>query len=85
MTLLKSSVDPRSAGFRENEARMRALVGDLRDHVGRIKEGGGQSAREKHLARGKLLPRERNQVTASSSCDLDPIVRLTASSAQIAV
>jgi len=59
MTRLKSSVDPRSADFKNNQAHMRALVEDLRDKVNRIKEGGGEAARARHLARGKLLPRER--------------------------
>jgi len=38
---------------------MQALVDDLRLRVRKISEGGSQRAREKHLARGKLLPRER--------------------------
>ncbi len=59
MTQLKSAINPRSAEFRENRAAMRAMMADLRDKVGRIKDGGGREAREKHLARGKLLPRER--------------------------
>src|SRR5207302_40106 len=37
----------------------RALVVDLRAKVGAIREGGGEEARRRHLARGKLLPRER--------------------------
>ena len=59
MTILKSSIDPKSAEFRENEAVMRGLVDDLRDTVGRIKDGGGEKARQRHIDRGKLLPRER--------------------------
>ena len=38
---------------------MRALVQDLRDKVAVIREGGGAEARRRHLARGKLLARER--------------------------
>jgi 3-methylcrotonyl-CoA carboxylase beta subunit len=38
---------------------MRALVDDLRVLVARLAEGGGKTARERHLSRGKLLPRER--------------------------
>ncbi len=59
MTQLSSSINPRSAEFRENKAAMTALVAELRDTVARIKEGGGEQARQRHLARGKLLPRER--------------------------
>ncbi|MGH7101103.1 MAG: carboxyl transferase domain-containing protein [Acetobacteraceae bacterium] len=38
---------------------MRRLVDDLRAAADRIREGGGKRARERHLARGKLLPRDR--------------------------
>ena len=59
MAVLKSTVDPRSAAFQANAETMAALVDDLRRTVGRIREGGGPDARAKHLARGKLLPRDR--------------------------
>jgi 3-methylcrotonyl-CoA carboxylase beta subunit len=42
-----------------NARAMRELVADLRAKVGRIMLGGGEAARAKHEARGKLLPRER--------------------------
>ena len=38
---------------------MEALVSDLREKVARISKGGSERARQKHLDRGKLLPRER--------------------------
>jgi 3-methylcrotonyl-CoA carboxylase beta subunit len=59
MTVLKTAVDPRSQEFRANAAGMAALVDDLRAKVDAVREGGGAAARERHLARGKLLPRER--------------------------
>jgi 3-methylcrotonyl-CoA carboxylase beta subunit len=59
MTVLKSAIDTKSEAFRENDAGMRALVEDLKAKVAEIKEGGGAKARERHLARGKMLPRER--------------------------
>ena len=59
MTVLKSAVDPRSEEFRTNAAAMAALVADLRAKVDGVRLGGGEAARQKHLARGKLLPRER--------------------------
>ncbi|SFO72713.1 3-methylcrotonyl-CoA carboxylase beta subunit [Geodermatophilus dictyosporus] len=37
----------------------RALVADLRDQLARVAEGGGARARERHVSRGKFLPRER--------------------------
>ena len=57
--ILKSELQPRSAEFRENAERMRALVGDLKEKVALVSQGGDAAARDKHLARGKLLPRER--------------------------
>ena len=59
MTVLKSAIDTRSEEFGRNQAAHRTLVEDLRAKVAQIKEGGGAPARDKHLARGKLLPRER--------------------------
>ncbi|HVB46848.1 MAG TPA: carboxyl transferase domain-containing protein, partial [Burkholderiales bacterium] len=59
MPVIKSQLDPRAAEFRANAERMRALVADLRDKVAAIALGGEEHARQKHVARGKLLPRER--------------------------
>jgi 3-methylcrotonyl-CoA carboxylase beta subunit len=59
MAVLTSDIDPRSDAFRANAEAMGGLVADLRDHVTRIKAGGGERARERHLSRGKLLPRDR--------------------------
>ncbi len=59
MPVIKSQLKPRAAEFRANAERMRALVADLREKVGAIALGGDEQARAKHVARGKLLPRER--------------------------
>jgi 3-methylcrotonyl-CoA carboxylase beta subunit len=59
MTVLATSVDPRSDIFKANAAAMRELVEDLRKKVAAIAEGGGPEARRRHVGRGKLLPRER--------------------------
>ncbi len=59
MSILKTRLNPRNADFLANAAAMRTLVDDLRDKAARIALGGPESARQKHLARGKLLPRER--------------------------
>jgi 3-methylcrotonyl-CoA carboxylase beta subunit len=59
MSILKSQISPRSEAFRENESAMRALVEDLQAKLHGIKQGGGEKARERHLSRGKLLPRDR--------------------------
>ena len=59
MTILETAIDPRSAAFRDNAAIMAGLVEDLAAQVATIREGGSEKARERHLARGKLLPRDR--------------------------
>ncbi|HSE77362.1 MAG TPA: carboxyl transferase domain-containing protein [Alphaproteobacteria bacterium] len=59
MTVLKTAADPRDDSFKANDLAMRALVADLRAKLAEIKQGGGAAARDKHLKRGKLLPRER--------------------------
>jgi 3-methylcrotonyl-CoA carboxylase beta subunit len=59
MTQIRSNIDTRSADFAANAAAMRALVADLRTRTAEAGRGGGDEAREKHLARGKLLVRDR--------------------------
>jgi 3-methylcrotonyl-CoA carboxylase beta subunit len=59
MQALQSKINPRSDDFRANAAHMKALVEDLRVQAAKVALGGGESARAKHTARGKLLPRER--------------------------
>jgi 3-methylcrotonyl-CoA carboxylase beta subunit len=56
---LASSIDTSSEEFRSNAARMDALVDELRKRRAEAAEGGPARARERHVARGKLLPRER--------------------------
>ena len=59
MSVLKSSVNPRSEEFRANQTVMRGLVGDLRTRFAGVASGGGAVAQARHVARGKLLPRDR--------------------------
>ncbi len=59
MSVIDSSINTRSEAYQANAAAMRKLVSDLRDRVARASLGGGEQARDKHLARGKLLPRDR--------------------------
>ncbi|MFP1130057.1 carboxyl transferase domain-containing protein [Asticcacaulis sp. W401b] len=56
---LTSQIDKNSADFTANSAHMQGLVDDLRALTARIAEGGSDSARQKHVSRGKLLPRQR--------------------------
>ncbi|MSQ72302.1 MAG: methylcrotonoyl-CoA carboxylase [Betaproteobacteria bacterium] len=59
MTTLKSAIKTRSAEFSANAAAMRALTADLRDKIASVSQGGDAASRERHTARGKLLPRDR--------------------------
>ncbi|MEH6609746.1 MAG: carboxyl transferase domain-containing protein [Halioglobus sp.] len=59
MTVLHSKLNTRDAAFVANRENMQEQVDDLRAVVERIHLGGGEKARERHQARGKLLPRER--------------------------
>ncbi len=62
MPVLPTQLNARSADFLANAAAMRTLVEDLNAHIAKIFEGGGEVARARHVARGKLLPRERVQM-----------------------
>jgi 3-methylcrotonyl-CoA carboxylase beta subunit len=57
--MLDSKVDRKSADFGANAAAMRALVEELRARQAQSALGGGEAARARHVARGKLLPRDR--------------------------
>jgi 3-methylcrotonyl-CoA carboxylase beta subunit len=59
MTAIATSVDTASKEFRANQAAMGALVAELEGRRAKTAEGGPPRARERHLARGKLLPRDR--------------------------
>jgi len=54
-----SKINVRSPDFIENAAHMKVQVDDLKEKLERIKLGGGERSRERHLSRGKLLPRDR--------------------------
>ncbi|HTG38648.1 carboxyl transferase domain-containing protein [Sphingomonas sp.] len=57
--VLPTQVQPDSDAFRANAAHNRALVDKLRADVAAAALGGSEKARERHVARGKLLPRDR--------------------------
>jgi 3-methylcrotonyl-CoA carboxylase beta subunit len=59
MSILRSVLDTASESFAANAAAMAALVKDLETTIATTEQGGGKAARDKHLARNKLLPRER--------------------------
>ena len=59
MSIIQSKINLRSEEFRTNAAAMEALVADLQSTAAQVAQGGGEAARDKHLSRGKLLPRDR--------------------------
>jgi 3-methylcrotonyl-CoA carboxylase beta subunit len=59
MPAIRSQINARSGEFRVNAERMQGLVKDLREKVAQVSLGGDEEARQRHLKRGKLLPRER--------------------------
>ena len=59
MPTLNTTVDPAAPAFAANAEAMGALIDDLRDKVAAARRGGGERARQRHVARGKLLPRDR--------------------------
>jgi 3-methylcrotonyl-CoA carboxylase beta subunit len=59
MTQLASHARAGSPEFAANDAEHRRLVADLHARIARAAQGGGEKARARHSARGKLLPRER--------------------------
>ena len=76
MPVISSQLNVRAEDFRRNAVAMQALVDDLRAHLTRAAAGGGEAARAKHTARGKLLPRERVQLlldAGSPFLELSPL------------
>jgi len=59
MAIITALIDLSTTQFVENTDYMKSLLADLGDKVSRNAQGGSQRARDKHTARGKLLPRDR--------------------------
>ncbi|KAG5917505.1 hypothetical protein E4U61_002680 [Claviceps capensis] len=59
LSRLPTAIDPSSDLFRQNASQMAALTARLADLTCTAQRGGPDKAREKHLARNKMLPRER--------------------------
>ena len=59
MDTLTSNINNGSKEFLENSKVMESLVSDLKKKIAFSQMGGGKEAIERHISRGKLLPRER--------------------------
>jgi len=62
MSVLQTQLNARSADFQANAAALREQVQDLAVQLAKVAAGGGEASRAKHVARGKLPPRERVQM-----------------------
>ena len=74
--VLGTSADPASAAFTANVAAHERLVAELRDKTAAAAAGGSEAARQRHLGRGKLLPRQRLATlldTGSPFLELSPL------------
>jgi 3-methylcrotonyl-CoA carboxylase beta subunit len=61
MPVIESVIDRRSAAFQANASVMEGGVADLRALAATVSLGGGKASRDRHVSRGKLLPRDRIQ------------------------
>ena len=59
MPKLTSQIDAGSAAFAANADHNRALVDELYARTAKAARGGSDASRDRHTARGKLLPRDR--------------------------
>jgi 3-methylcrotonyl-CoA carboxylase beta subunit len=59
METLRTKVNASDPAFLENDSAQRALVAELRQRLATAALGGSEKSRQRHLARGKILPRER--------------------------
>lgn len=56
---IDGTIDKTSDTYKSNVEEMTAVIDDLRNDLERVRLGGGDKARKKHEARGKLLVRDR--------------------------
>jgi 3-methylcrotonyl-CoA carboxylase beta subunit len=59
MPIIQSQISPASETFRTNAERMGELVEDIAGKAAAVERGGSEEARQRHVSRGKLLPRQR--------------------------
>lgn len=59
ISVLPTVVDPSSEEYKENARQMGEVMARLEELTKKIHQGGPPKAREKHIARKKMLPRDR--------------------------
>jgi 3-methylcrotonyl-CoA carboxylase beta subunit len=78
MPLIKTKIKSDSKDFAQNSKANRKLATDLRKTLQEIADGGNARAREKHLSRGKLLPRDRIRTVVDRGSPFLEIAQLAA-------
>ena len=78
MTLLTNKLDENGAEFRRYAQHNRGLAEELRERVAEAAKGGPEKHRERHVSRGKLLPRERVERLLDSGAPFLEIGQLAA-------
>ncbi len=78
MPRIETKIDRSSADFEKNTAAHQELIEELRKVDDYIMQGGSERAREKHLSRDKLLPRDRIKVLLDDDADFLEIGRQAA-------
>jgi 3-methylcrotonyl-CoA carboxylase beta subunit len=59
MFRLESKIDTKSESYRNNFDRNHSLHREFKERLERIKQGGPEKSRQRHVERNKLLPRDR--------------------------
>ncbi|TVY45628.1 putative methylcrotonoyl-CoA carboxylase beta chain, mitochondrial [Lachnellula subtilissima] len=59
ISVLPTIIDPSSEEYKENARQMSTVISRIEELTKKIQLGGSQKAREKHIARNKMLPRDR--------------------------
>lgn len=78
MPVIESNINTKSSEFADNKAHMLEQVNDLSKLVSEIILGGNEKARERHVSRGKLLPRMRIEALIDKHTDFLEIAQLAA-------
>ncbi|MDH3339155.1 MAG: methylcrotonoyl-CoA carboxylase [Gammaproteobacteria bacterium] len=78
MPVIETKIDRDSEDFQQNSAANMALAENLREVSEQIMTGGSARSRERHLVRGKLLPRDRIETLTDDDSAFLEIGRLVA-------
>ena len=79
MSKIRSHIDPKSEGFRENSEAYEELLLELRERSAQARRGGGEKARKRHEERGKLPVRDRIELLldpGTAFLELSPLAAL---------